>query len=545
MARWSLTLLVGLTLQLAIVHAKVEVSATPSVLMASGDRVTVNWSGLHDLQHPGHLVVAYYSPANSHDSDYVGYFDVPHGDAGSLSFAAVNMRADLEFRLVDLGSEAKPIESIATSNVLTFASANEPTGAHLALTDDPSEMRVIWTTAESVDGSMVQWGEQSGVYPSSAVATFATFKIEDLCGYPANASRGWREPGVKNDAVMSSLQPGRRYFYRVGSDSAGFSTERSFVSHPGVGADVETSAFVFGDMGLDADYLTFLRLQKASTKTVQYMIRDIKDSGDVPWFLAHIGDISYARGYAFLWDQFFYQVEPLASTVPYMVCIGNHEWDWPGHGFQPEWYKYGTDSGGECGVPYDTNFNMPGQGANRNMWYSVDYGAIHFVFFSTEHNFTVGSEQYNWLANDLASVNRSLTPWVVVSGHRPMYTSSNDSGIGENIRQELEPLLNKAPHVDLALWGHVHDYERFCGMTNYTCAASDRDATVHAVVGMGGNDYQIPWAGPGYVHTQQDWVVFRSMTYGYTKLFANATSLRMDYVGDGRGEVHDSLLLTK
>lgn len=32
-----------------------------------------------------------------------------------------------------------------------------------------------------------------------------------------------------------------------------------------------------------------------------------------------------------------------------------------------------------------------------------------------------GSSQYKFLAADLAAVNRSVTPWVVVAGHRPLY----------------------------------------------------------------------------------------------------------------------------
>ena len=34
--------------------------------------------------------------------------------------------------------------------------------------------------------------------------------------------------------------------------------------------------------------------------------------------------------------------------------------------------------------------------------------------------------QYSWLENDLAGVDRSATPWVLVYGHRPMYCTNND-----------------------------------------------------------------------------------------------------------------------
>ena len=42
---------------------------------------------------------------------------------------------------------------------------------------------------------------------------------------------------------------------------------------------------------------------------------------------------------------------------------------------------------------------------------------------STEHDIRPGSRQYTWLENDLKKVDRNKTPWIVLGGHRPMYTS--------------------------------------------------------------------------------------------------------------------------
>ena len=65
--------------------------------------------------------------------------------------------------------------------------------------------------------------------------------------------------------------------------------------------------------------------------------------------------------------------------------------------------------------------------------------------------------------------------------------------------------------VDVAFWGHVHQYERTCGIvTNGVCGAVDEDGTVHGmpsarlnssfrhssltvVVGSAGNTYQLTW----------------------------------------------------
>ena len=55
--------------------------------------------------------------------------------------------------------------------------------------------------------------------------------------------------------------------------------------------------------------------------------------------------------------------------------------------------------------------------------YSFDYGSVHFVMMSTEHDYKKGSRQYTWLEKDLKSVDRNKTAWLVVGGHRPMYSS--------------------------------------------------------------------------------------------------------------------------
>lgn len=52
------------------------------------------------------------------------------------------------------------------------------------------------------------------------------------------------------------------------------------------------------------------------------------------------------------------------------------------------------------------------------VWHSFNYGSVHIAMLSTEHDMLPGSDQYNWLQDDLESVDRSVTPWVIVGGHR-------------------------------------------------------------------------------------------------------------------------------
>jgi len=66
----------------------------------------------------------------------------------------------------------------------------------------------------------------------------------------------------------------------------------------------------------------------------------------------------------------------------------------------------------------------------RNIYYSFNYGSVHVIVFSTEHDFLQGSEQWTFIQNDLQRVDRTVTPWVILTGHRPMYTSDSGAGIG-------------------------------------------------------------------------------------------------------------------
>lgn len=50
------------------------------------------------------------------------------------------------------------------------------------------------------------------------------------------------------------------------------------------------------------------------------------------------------------------------------------------------------DSGGECGVAYETYFPMPIP-ARDKPWYSIEQASVHFTVMSTEHDWSENSEQ--------------------------------------------------------------------------------------------------------------------------------------------------------
>jgi len=243
---------------------------------------------------------------------------------------------------------------------------------------------------------------------------------------------------------------------------------------------------------------------------------------------------------------FFFQIEPIATQIPYLVCIGNHEYDYIGQPFNPSWSDYDTDSNGECGVPFNARFQMPDASGVKNLWWSINYGLVHFIFISTEHNWMSGSEQYVWIQQDLSSVNRTQTPWIIFSGHRPMYTGMLATGstvrVSNYMKAELEPLLQKYS-VDLCLWGHVHNYERTCPVLNEQCQGDLQHpgGPVHVVIGMAGQSLSFDWADP-----VPDWSMFRAADFGYTRITVSSpTQLHLQFIGDKDGQVHDRMTLHK
>lgn len=66
--------------------------------------------------------------------------------------------------------------------------------------------------------------------------------------------------------------------------------------------------------------------------------------------------------------------------------------------------------------------------------------------------------QYAWLKQDLANIDRKVTPWLVASWHPPWYNSySSHYQEFECMRQEMEDLLYQYG-VDIVFCGHVSDH---------------------------------------------------------------------------------------
>ena len=109
---------------------------------------------------------------------------------------------------------------------------------------------------------------------------------------------------------------------------------------------------------------------------------------------------------------------------------------------------------------YDYDFKYAGAGS----YYSFNSGLVHFICLNTYH--TTGDDQKIFLENDLKKIDRSVTPWVFVFMHGPMYhtNEAHQNEVATNdLRDWAEPLMLQYK-VDACFAGHVHAYERSYGV---------------------------------------------------------------------------------
>lgn len=119
-------------------------------------------------------------------------------------------------------------------------------------------------------------------------------------------------------------------------------------------------------------------------------------------------------------------------------------------------------------------------------FYSFESGPAHVIYLNPYSITNSTSVQYQWLEQDLKSIDRDVTPWVIVVMHCPWY-NSNQAHSGEQqavlMRDSMEPLFYKY-HVNFAITGHVHAYERTHPVYRNSTV---NDGIMYVTIGDGGN----------------------------------------------------------
>jgi hypothetical protein len=161
------------------------------------------------------------------------------------------------------------------------------------------------------------------------------------------------------------------------------------------------------------------------------------------------------------------------------------------------------------------------------------------------------SPQWTWIAADLKNVDRTVTPWCVVMGHRPNFMEAS-----------IEALMWQNG-VDLTVAGHVHYAQRSCPLKAGACVApnvSGYDGIVHLVAGNGGQALnnatnsgfpteKFPYVGSGcnWNKPGSNCTASKKLTgsfqgsgteFGMSVFVANATSLRWAFIGNNDSKIH-------
>jgi len=358
---------------------------------------------------------------------------------------------------------------------------NVPEQIHISFAG--SGMRVAWFTWEQSNSTSVQ------------TVLYGTEKNNLIANAAAESSRQYLvDYGYHHVAKLPKLSTDQQYYYKVGSNGI-WSDIFSFTTPPGTG-DKEWSVSIFGDMGY-ADsserpmLITIDGLVKDWSATFsRKTLEALKDKKAIDW-IWHLGDIGYIDdAYAHNPVKFVYEntyntymnwLQNLTSSIAYMVSVGNHE---------SECHSAYCYLGGTRGKSlsnfsaYNTRWHMPSpeSGGQANMWYSWDYGGVHFVSINSETDwngaeefdtgdshdsklpaghFGVPGEYLMWLEQDLKTARATIEAgesglkYIVAGGHRPYGDIKTGKG-GEAAHTELFAKYG----VDLYVAGHGHSYSR-------------------------------------------------------------------------------------
>jgi hypothetical protein len=443
-------------------------------------------------------------------------------------------------------------------------------------------MSVAWNTYQQLSKPCVAYGTTNTSLSHTACGTAA-----DSVTYPT--SRTW-----SNHVLISGLQSTTTYYYQINSTN---STVDSFTTGRTAGDTTPFTVSVVIDMGVygAGGYTIKAPSQKREIPSIQPSLNHttidrLFENRAGYDFVIHPGDLAYAddwiettsylldgsQAYQSINERFYGQLSYVSKLKPYMVSPGNHEAACQEilPGLCPSGQSNFSDFMNRFGrtmptVSLSTSTNKTAAAlrakaqslANPPFWYSYDYGSLHYVMIDTETDFAnapdapggsagldggpfgAPGQQLAFLAADLGSVDRDVTPWVVVAGHRPWYTTGSDAGCTP-CQQAFEPLF-KRYGVDLGVFGHVHNLQRFNPVYNGTAdpkGLENPTAPMYIIAGGAGNIEGFSDITPAPSYTEFAY----NDDFGYATLtFRDRNNLDVKFIRSYDGVVLDSSTLYK
>jgi len=198
-------------------------------------------------------------------------------------------------------------------------------------------------------------------------------------------------------------------------------------------------------------------------------------NGDID-FIVHAGDHAYDMGLANdrRGDAYMNVYQPTLSSCPWLPIIGNHEANDGDHFQRYLNMTWGEVQGKEknnvaaaaaaaaAGTIRSTAVSALGElltratylgtgihaeiPSNTSRYFSIDVGLVHIAGLDLNQ---LDLGQLAWLESDLKAVDRSITPWIIVSSHFPLYHAT----VSQNMNASASYYVGEDPE-SFATSGH-------------------------------------------------------------------------------------------
>lgn len=265
-------------------------------------------------------------------------------------------------------------------------------------------------------------------------------------------------PKIDHLIEITNLKPNTRYFYSINSLAVpiGNNEQHRFTTLPPPNTIKPTRIWAIGDFGKGNEGQRQVR-----NSYINYTDSDSTATDVWLW----LGDNAYPDGsdtdYQEKVFNSYYGYDSLFRYMPFWPTPGNHDY-----------FSVNSISGpaSHTGPYYDIvevpqNAEAGGYPSNYELFYSFDYGNIHFISLNSELWQWVADDESpmaQWLINDLENNDKE---WLVAFWHQPPYSKgSHDSDdlwelFMAGMRNTFNPILEQYG-VDLVLCGHSHVFER-------------------------------------------------------------------------------------
>jgi hypothetical protein len=266
-------------------------------------------------------------------------------------------------------------------------------------------MKVLWQLS-ATDSATIAWGPDT-TYSSGSVVTheYGT--------------------GHQHAYVISGLAPGSKVLYKVTVGATSF--RGSFRSPPPADA-TDLRFMAYGDTRTNpsvhdsvAGAMDGVFAADSSYQTLVLMAGDCVTDGTME-----------SNWTSEFFNSAYTNIRALMANLPYQACMGTHEGD---------------------GILFTKYFPYPFAGAR---YWSFDYGPAHFTVVDQYSNYSSGSPQLQWIANDLAG---STKQWKFLLLHEPGWSAGGGHENNASVQTLLQPLCLQYG-VSIVFGGHNHYYAR-------------------------------------------------------------------------------------